>query len=260
MLNHSGIWRHVCVAVILLLVFGGLSYADWTRPVWDDDFSDGNYTANETWTTFGSPGGSWDASSNQFVIGATYLAAPAGWAGAYVSVLETDQGIRGWCAPHTTAGNGVAAIAVLNYTPTAGSGFGTGYALSMTYNGSTNTVASIQEIYDAALPSEIGAEQTIVSGAHSALEFRFLKMDSRLWGRVWQAGTAEPSTWNWSELVPGTSYATGYGGVGVFTQNPGVTAPVATFDDIKYGTPEPTTMLLMATGIGALVLRRRRSS
>ena len=30
------------------------------------------------------------------------------------------------------------------------------------------------------------------------------------------------------------------------------------FDDIYYGTPEPGTLALLATGLGALVIRRRR--
>ena len=53
-------------------------------------------------------------------------------------------------------------------------------------------------------------------------------------------------------------YNTGYGGLGVLGTSSGVT-PDAYFDDVKYGTPEPATIALMAAGIGALILRRRRA-
>ena len=271
MSNHSVAWSHACVAIALLVVCGGLSYADWHVPVWEDDFNDGDVTSPVSWTEFvGAGGGSSsliDTGGGDYMYAHTAPYASshgAGWAGAYVAATPRDnQGLEGWAAPYDTAADGVGAMAMLRYNPTTipsasgGPGFGTGYALTMTYNAAGSMVASLIRLDDGGY-ADIGAEETISisGGGYSPLEFRFLIMEDELMARAWEAGTAEPDAWNWSGITDST-YAQGYGGVGTFTLNPGA-AGQADFDDVKYGTPEPTTMILMATGLGAIALRRRR--
>ncbi|MGI5816969.1 MAG: PEP-CTERM sorting domain-containing protein [Armatimonadota bacterium] len=266
MLGHSGVWRLTCAAVVLLLVCGALGYADtWDTIFWQDDFQDGDYTSNPTWTTFGGPGGFThsvvDTGGGEYVFRqtGTYLgAAGAGWAGAYVSVLEGNQGMTGWVDSSRVTANGWAALSLLRYTPSGIGGFGTGYALAIAHNAADNITATLYRLDDVSTPA-ITSEVTILS-EYSDVWFRFFATgadaDTRLQARVWADGSAEPDAWHLDTGVT-TYYNTGFGGVGVVTQSEGVLAD-ADFDNIEFGTPEPTTMVLMATGLGAIVLRRRR--
>jgi hypothetical protein len=271
MIFRSDVWRQLCITTAVLLIFAGLAGADWGRTVWSDDFQDGDFLLNPTWNTFAGPAGGTHTVPDMgggdygFRHTATYFGDPvyAGWAGAYVDVVEGDQGIEGWVDLSNVVANGWASMAILRYTGTTTGGFGTGYALAMTHNSSEEVTALLYRLDDGSA-TPITGEETILT-TYNDVYFRFMATgtdaDTVLQARVWPdaTGVSEPTTWDLN--LPLTSspsyYNTGAGGVGVVTQVDGLT-PDAYFDEVKYGTPEPTTMLLMASGIGALVLRRRR--
>jgi len=261
----------VCSAIVLLLVCSSLSFADWSNPVWEDDFEDGNYTANPTWTVLGTPGvtqtvTTWSG-DYAFHHNAPYVAAAgAGWSAAYVSVLEANQGIEGWVDMSQQTSTSWGALFMLRYSPPT-LGFGTGYGLAMSHTGVGDLMAAtLFELNDTTYAPITDPFMLSASGA--TLRARMLVEGSGsnilLQARVWSDGDVEPLVWNLSSANPGASpgilhnYNNGYGGVGALSSADGTTAD-AYFDDVKYGTPEPTTIVLLATGIGALILRRRRA-
>jgi len=268
MLAMPGVRNRICFGIVLLLVFSSLSYADFTT-VWEDDFEDGNYTSNPTWTPFGTPGAApsvttWEG-DYAFRHTAPYFAAAGGsWSAAYVAALEGDQGIRGWVDTSPVTSDDWAAMFMVRYAPPT-SAFGTGYALAIS-NMTAGPMAAMLYQLDDTTYSAI-TDPFIVSASYADVWVRLQASgtgsDTLVQARVWTDGSAEPTAWNLSSASPGTSagitnyYNTGYGGLGVLGTDETVT-PDAYFDDVKFGTPEPATMALMVTGIGALILRRRR--
>jgi len=264
------------VVACLLVISCGISHADtWGRVIWQDDFQDTNYTSNPAWQTFGGPGGFTqsvvDSGSGDYVfrLTADYFGTPvdAGWAGAYVNVLEGNQGISGWVDTSAVTSDQWTALTMLRYTPSAIGGFGTGYTMSVTNSATFGMVAQLHQLTDTGYSAI--TDPIVVSPGYTDLQFRFMATgsgsDVSVRGRLWADGQPEPGDWYLNSDRPGATagltalYNTGFGGVGVITTESGVTAD-ASFDNIRYGTPEPTTMALLVTGIGALVLRRRRTA
>ena len=270
MLTKPGVMSRICFGIALLVAFSSLSYADFTT-VWEDDFEDGDYTNNPTWTPFGTPGASQSVTTWEgdyaFRHTAPYFAPASGsWSAAYVAALEGNQGIRGWVDTSPVTSDDWAALFMVRYSPPT-SAFGTGYALAISNTTGGPMAATLFELNDTSYAPITDA--FIVSASYADLWVRMQASgtgsDTLVQARVWADGSAEPTGWNLSSANPGSTsgitnyYNTGYGGLGVLGTSETVT-PDAYFDDVKFGTPEPATMALMITGIGALILRRRRSA
>lgn len=269
MLGNAG-WRYFYVVTVLLLICAVAAHADtWQRVVWEDDFEDGDYTSDPAWTTFESPSGthnvtSWEGDYAFEHTAPYYAAGGAGWSGAFVTDPEGDQGIEGWVDTSPVSSNDWAALYMLRYSaPTLG--FGSGYALGLTHNAADEITAQLFELNDTGYAGI--TDYVTVSDTYEDLWVRFLATGTgsniHLKARMWADGESEPSAWHLDSDNPGSAggiinqYDSGCGGVGVVSLVGDLTAD-AYFDDVKYGTPEPGTLALIATGLGALVLRRRR--
>ncbi len=260
----------VYVATVLLLLSAGSGYADptWGRTFWEDDFEDGNYTSDPTWAVFSSPGGARSVVTYEgdyaFELTAPYLAAAGGgWSGAYVDLVQGDQGIAGWLDTSPLQSDDWAAVYTLRYSPPT-LGFGTGYALAVLHDSADAIYAELYQFNDTTYASVAGPVQ--VASSYQDVWVRFLAMgtgtDTELLGRVWADGQSEPDTWSLrGNTASGITsyYNTGRGGVAVLATTEGVTAD-AYFDDIKFGTPEPATLALVLAGIGVLAARKRRQN
>ena len=145
MLTRPGVRNRICFGIVLLVVFGSLSYADWSNPVWEDDFEDGNYAINQTWTTLGTPGATpsvtmWEGDYAFRHTAPYYALAGGSWSAAYVATLEGNQGIEGWVDTSPVDSDDWAALFMVRYTPPTAA-FGTGYALAI-----SNTTGGPMEI------------------------------------------------------------------------------------------------------------------
>jgi hypothetical protein len=262
--------RHIYLAASALLLCTTFASADWTNPFWSDDFSDGNL-ANPSWVTAtGTPSAGyqidWWEGDIRFRMSAPYNAAPynGGWVAAYVPDAHGDQGLRGWVDTSPALSDNWASLFFVRYSPPSAA-FGTGYALSVSHLASGAVAAQLYQLNDSGY-SEI-CDPYLVSATYSDVWMRMMVTgtgpDTLLRARVWRDGEVEPTTWNLSSANPGAEagitafYNSGSAGVGVLGTDPSA-SPVAFFDDLSYGTPEPGTMLLMAAGLGALAVRVRR--
>jgi hypothetical protein len=221
---------------------------DWGTPTWTDDFEDGNYTTDPTWTIFADPLGqgsrsvvSWEG-DNAFRLTAPYAAlAGAGWSGAYVNNPQADQGLLVWVDMSPLANDNWAAICLLRYTASGIGGFGTGYALALQHLASGAITAQLYQINDTGYTTIGSSVQVSATYTDVWVRFQALGTSSQthLRARVWPAGSGEPTSWTLDATSGITAYYnSGRGGVGVVATSTGVTAD-AYFDDIQFFTGNP---------------------
>jgi hypothetical protein len=221
------------------------AYEWWGPPTWTDDFEDGDYTNNQTWLTFSSPGASRSVVSwggdYAFRHTAPYVVAyGAGWSGAYVNVVRGDQCLLASVDTSALANDNWAAVCLLRYSPPTVA-FGTGYALAINHLASGAITAQFYQINDTGYTTVTGSVP--ISSTYTDVWVRFLVLgtgtSTQLVGRVWPVGQAEPGSFTMDSRTTGggsgitTAYNTGRCGVGVVATSAGVTAD-GYFDDITF--------------------------
>lgn len=262
--------RLMCVGVALLLVSAIICHADtWRQVYWQDDFEDGDSTNDPSWISFGTSGASattvtWEG-DYAFRHTAPYnTEAGIGLSAALVGDRRIGQGIEGWVDTSPLNSDDWASLFLLRYSPPS-LGVGTGYALTVTNTATAGIVAQLYQLDDTDFFPI--TDPVLVTSTYEDLWVRFQARgtdgDTQLLARVWADGTPEPTEWHLNSDLPGSTggissfYNSGYGALGVAATASGVTAD-AYFDDVVYGTPEPGTLALILTGIGAVVARTRR--
>lgn len=260
----------MAVAVLVVCAYAG--HADtWEKVYWEDDFQDGDYTDEPSWTTFGTSTANFavtDLGFGQYAFDLSATHTPGGaWAGAYVNVLESTAGIRGWVNTASLQSDDWVALFMLRYTPTATLGTGTGYALAIGNSVTYGMLAQLYQLNDTSAYTAV-TDPLVISASYLDLRVHFdatgTGAQTAVRGRIWADGAAEPIGWHLDSNRPGSApgitstYNSGFGGVGVVALEDAVTGR-AYFDDVSYGTPEPGTLALLVTGIGALALRRRHA-
>ena len=184
---------YVGAALLLVSVVSGYAYPAWGRTLWEDDFEDGNYTSDPTWTVFSTPGSTQSVGTYEgdyaFELTAPYLeAAGGGWSGAYVDLVQGDQGIAGWLDTSALASGDWAAVYTVRYSPPS-VGFGTGYALAVLHDSADAIYAGLYEFNDTSYAS-VGTPVQVAS-SYQDVWVRFLATgtgsDTELLGRVWAA-------------------------------------------------------------------------
>ena len=266
--------RRVCVTAVAVLICAVGGWGDMFGQVeWQDDFEDGNYTSNPVWDTFSSPGSSAAVSTweGDYALGpsAMYIGDPlySGWSGAYVDQVEGNQGILGWLDISQAQSDDTAGVYMVRYTESTVGGMGTGYAMSVNYSDSEQLWTQFWQFDDTSMAEITDAVQ--ISDSYGDVWVRFQAMGdgtgTRLFGRAWVDGESEPTSWLLDSDIPGSSsgitnfYDTGRGGVAVANLDSEMPSALMYFDDVSFHTPEPGTLGLLAAGVGALILRRRRS-
>ena len=237
----------MCMCVLALVGHA----MNWGTALWTDDFEDGNYTSNQTWTVFGDPYGqatrsvtTWEE-DYAFRLTAPFVdALGAGWSGAYENTSQGDQGLLAWVDTSPLANDNWAAICLLRFSATTqpmGAGFGTGYALALQHLASGALNAQLYQINDTGYTTIGSSVQVSASYTDVWVRFQAIGADSQthLLARVWPAGDTEPTNWTLDATSGITAYYnTGRIGVGVVATSTGVTGD-AYFDDVQYFTGNP---------------------
>jgi hypothetical protein len=232
-----------------VLGFGAAGQAQiWGPTAWSDDFEDGNYTSNPTWSVAGDPYMmasrgvvSWEG-DYAFQLTAPYVdPLGAGWSLAYAGDVEGDQGMLTWVDTSTLASDDWATVCLLRYSPPA-MAFGTGYAVVVLHGTADAIAVALYQINETGY-TPITDPPVVVSATYTDVWVRFVAFGTdaatTLAARVWPAGQAEPSGWTLDSNVPGsgsgitTYYNTGRGGVGTVALASGVSG-TAYFDDVEF--------------------------
>jgi hypothetical protein len=249
-----------------------------------DDFSDLNDTVNPTWTHLNgyvaSTGQTWDASTGQYRMtapnnGASSLGFVGSYAGAAVNgdvAVQSDNvsfvdlgnppsgpiqgGVFG-IAAKLNGLNGVAQLTGYAYLYEPFSDGGNGELVLARINPGV----SVQDL------GAVGVEGTdyvrkVTLDTNKDYTFKLLVTGGTLKGEVREVGTGTLVGYQTS-LDPGTPYAGGFSGYVAYSQGPTTGNPAGfpptdvTWDNFS-SSPEPSTALLLVSGLGLMAIGRRK--
>jgi hypothetical protein len=222
-----------------------------------DDFSDLNDTVNPTWTHLSgyvaSSGQVWDASTGQYHLtapnnGASSLGFIGSYAGPSVTDVSVSADIVSFVGPPAGAVFGVAAR--LNGNNAVGGLSGYAYAYEPFAAGGLGEIV-LYRINPGVSITDIGSQQVTLDPNK---DYRFFLdiSGSNLHGRAYEIGGGLVA----EKFAVDTFYASGFSGLFAYSQNP--VPPVNVTWDNFNSTPEPASCALLALGIGAVGLIRRR--
>ena len=247
-----------------------------------DDFSDGNDTANPTWSHLSgyvaSTGQVWDASTGQYHMTAPNNGASNfGFVGSYAGPIETDVSVSSDIVSFVDLGNppagpiqgGVFGVAArLNGLNGVGQLTGYGYLYEPFANGGNGELV-LARIGPGVAVNDLGAQgvenvdyiRKVTLDPNKDYTFTLRVVGTQLSGEVREVGGPLVAFQTQTDAM----WASGFSGYVAYSQGPTTGNPAGfpptdvTWDNFDSTTiPEPGAGLLFACGMGLMSLRRRR--
>jgi hypothetical protein len=227
-----------------------------------DDFSDLNDTANPAWIHLNglvnSTGQAWDASTGQYHLTAPNngFALPntgkLGFVGSYVGTSFTDVAVSAdFVQPATALAFGIMARADGNNAFNQLKGYG--YVYEPLAAGGLGEVVLYKMV--GANLVDIGSQQVTLDLNSKDYTFSLQITGTQLHGQVFEIGGGMVA----EKFAVDATYASGFTGVFGYSGEVSSLPTNYTIDNFSARVPEPASGLLAACGLGATLMRRRRS-